>query len=73
MHIGGVSYEVQDLRNLISQKADKHEIYQTNSNVDGLERTIRELRAEIDGLRTQLQEQAYQIEHLDRRFMEQQP
>lgn len=73
MHIGGISYEVQDLRNLINQKADKNEIYQTNSDVAGLERTVRELRSEIDGLRAQLQEQAYQIEHLDRRFMEQQP
>lgn len=73
MHIGGAHYEFQEVRQLLHQKADKYEIHQTNSNVDGLEHTIRGLRSEIDELRAKLQEQAYQIEHLDRRFMEQQP
>lgn len=54
MHIGGVEYEVREIRSLIDRKADKHEYHQINSDVDRLERTVRSLRAEIDGLRSEL-------------------
>lgn len=54
MHIGGVEYEVRELRSLIDRKADKHEFHQVNSDVDRLERTVRELLAEVDGLRSEL-------------------
>lgn len=56
MHIGGVEYEVQDLRNEIARKADQHEIHMLRSDVGSLEHTVRGLSAQVDGLRQRLSE-----------------
>ena len=55
MHIGGVEYEIRDLRSEISRKADQHEIHTLNSRVDSLERTLSDLRSTVDGLLYRLQ------------------
>lgn len=44
-------YDLADLRGKIERKADSHEITSLRSNVDSLERSLREACAEIDGLR----------------------
>lgn len=51
MHIGGIEYEIREVRDLIRQKADRHEFHSLNSRVDSLERTLSNLSAEVDGLR----------------------
>ena len=56
MHIGGVEYEIRDLRSEISRKADQHEIHSLRSTVDSLERTVSQLNTDIDGLRHRLSE-----------------
>lgn len=45
----------QDIRELESKKADKHEIHTTNSRVDSLERASWETCSDVNGLRTELQ------------------
>ena len=46
-----VGYDISELRRLIEQKADRHEIYPLTSAVDRLERSLREIGSTIDGLR----------------------
>lgn len=65
IHIGGIEFEVRDIRSLIERKADQHEIHTLRSNVDSLEHTVRELSARIDGLCSRLSE----IESLTQREM----
>lgn len=50
MHIGGVEHEVREIRSLIQQKADKHEIHSINSRLDSLERTLSNLSSEVNGV-----------------------
>ncbi|MDE2100110.1 MAG: hypothetical protein KGL39_22840 [Patescibacteria group bacterium] len=45
----------QDIRELESKKADKHEIYSTNSRVDSLAHSNREMCSDVNGLRAELQ------------------
>lgn len=54
-------YDLSNLQRQIERKADQREIYALRSDVDRLERTVRELSAALDGLRSQcaiLQEDA---------------
>lgn len=44
-----------DIERKANNAAPHHEIYEINRNVDSLERSVREARAEIDGLRAQLE------------------
>jgi len=57
----------QDIRNLENRKADKHELNSTNSNVDSLERSLREISAKINGLCDevlQLQQKVIDLQNL---------
>lgn len=56
MHIGGVEYEIRDVRAEVQRKADRHEVHTLSSAVDRLEHSVRELRAENDGLRSRIDE-----------------
>jgi len=58
MHSNPFSTVGYDLRNLeckIDRKADQYEIHTLRSNVDRLECSLREARAETDGLRYRLE------------------
>lgn len=46
-----VGYEIADVRREVSRKADANEVHSVARNVDSLEHSLREARAEIDGLR----------------------
>jgi hypothetical protein len=55
IHSSPFSQVGNDLRELDSRKADKHEIHTLNSRVDTLERAYRELSSDVNGLRSELQ------------------
>ena len=50
---GALQAGIQSLKQQVSRKAEAHEIHEINRKLDGLERSIREVRAENDGFRTQ--------------------
>ena len=48
-------WRIQNLERKIQGKPDAYEIHALRSDVDSLERTVRELSAVVDGLRNELQ------------------
>ena len=53
---GPFEWRIQDIERTANRAEGRlHELDSLRSNVDSLERTVRELRAEIDGLCTELQ------------------
>ena len=53
---GPFEWRIQDIERTAKRAEDRlHELDTLRSNVDSLEHTVRELRAEIDGLRNELQ------------------
>jgi predicted nucleic acid-binding Zn-ribbon protein len=50
-----VEWRVEEIERNLQRKADQHEIYTLTGDVDRLECSLREARAEVDGLRHELQ------------------
>lgn len=48
-------WRVNDIERSLRGKAESHEVSSLRSDVDGLERTIREMRSLCDGLRFELE------------------
>jgi uncharacterized ParB-like nuclease family protein len=50
-----VEWRVEEIERNLQRKADQNEIYTLTGDVDRLECSLREARAEVDGLRHELQ------------------
>ena len=60
-----VEWRVNDIERSIRDKADSHQVYQISSDVDSLERSLRETSSETSRLRDELcstQDQLYRLE-----------
>lgn len=54
-NIGALQQEIYEMREKIRGKAESYEVYSINSRLDGLERTVGEIRAVCDGLVTRFE------------------
>ena len=60
--LGHIQGEVHGLQQEVARKANDYDLHSTNSNVDRLERTVRELCFTVDELRARVQElEAYRL------------
>jgi predicted RNase H-like nuclease (RuvC/YqgF family) len=58
-------WRINDIERKANEAASKHEVYALRSNVDSLERTVRELSTCIDGLRATSEALLSRIEQLE--------
>jgi predicted nucleic acid-binding Zn-ribbon protein len=59
-----VEWRVEEIERNLQRKADQNEIYTLTGDVDRLECSLREARAEVDGLRHELQALQDQVTQL---------
>jgi predicted nucleic acid-binding Zn-ribbon protein len=59
-----VEWRVEEIERNLQRKANQHEIYTLTGDVDRLECSLREARAEVDGLRHELQALQDQVTQL---------
>lgn len=59
-----VEWRVEEIERNLQRKADQNEIYTLTGDVDRLECSLREVRAEVDGLRHELQALQDQVTQL---------
>ena len=57
-------WRVEEIERNVRGKAESHELSTLRSDMDRLEHSLRESRAEVDGLRSQFQAMQDQIERL---------
>ncbi len=53
--IGRLESDVRDIKSQLSQFSKSYELQQVDSNVGGLEHTVREISSSFDGLRYELE------------------
>ena len=59
-------WRIGDIERDVRGKADRHEVAALRSDVDSLERALRESRAEIDGLRSELEACLQRVREIER-------
>jgi polyhydroxyalkanoate synthesis regulator phasin len=65
MHIGGISHEIQELRNLISNKSDKYETQRLESVISRLEQSVDALNREKDDLASRVDGLDYRVRQME--------
>ncbi|MDD5353433.1 MAG: hypothetical protein PHS93_09755 [Candidatus Omnitrophica bacterium] len=53
--LGELQQEILNLKNNLHEKANNYEIHSTNSRLDSLEHSLREISAALDGIKLRLQ------------------
>lgn len=65
-----VEWRVNDIESKLYQKAESYRVEQVSSNVDSLERSLREACSCIDGLRYALEATLERVERLENTIQE---